>query len=99
MKYISSTAKQHRMFKSRKIEYDVKLMNLCKKGKLSAGIDLVNEMRHKNVPLSHYTLSALLRGCIDSGDYKKYRLIWNQFTKEYKIKSNHISYLQGISAA
>ena len=79
--------------------YDSKLMVLCKQGHLYDGLNLVNEMMHKNIELSHCTLSALLNGCISSKQYSKYEDIWNKCISEYHIKPNSISYLQAICAA
>ena len=83
-----------------KLSYDQKLMRLCKSGKsVNDGLNLVNQMRDKNIKLSHYTLSALLNACIYSKTYDKYQFIWYKCINEYNIKPNCVSYILAISAA
>ena len=85
-----------------KLKYDRQLMHLCKMGKLTDAMNLVNQViinGNKEKHLSHYTLSALLNACIHSKNYNEYRVIWDKCINEYKIEPNCISYLIAICAA
>ena len=75
-------------------------MKLCRSGRYLNGIRLVNNMVSHNIKLSHYTLSALLSGCIDDKQYRsQYQNVWTLFVDDWGIEPNHVSYLMAITAA
>ena len=75
-------------------------MELCKSGRVRDGMQLVKSMVDDNIELSHFTLSALLRGCIEDKRYlKQYQSVWTRLVNDWGIAPNHVSYVMAITAA
>ncbi len=81
------------------VNYNQRLMKVCKKGHLNKGFALLDEMMQNKIELSHYNFSALIHGAIKSNQPQRYKSIWNDFINKYEIKPNYITYSLAISAA
>ena len=82
-----------------KIGYDRHLMALCKAGQLDDALRFMERMVSLKVPLSHYTLTALLNGCCRSRQPHRYRDIWSLLTVDHRVKPNVASSLMAARAA
>ena len=82
-----------------KMEHDRGLRRLCSAGRLSDALLFMEGMVERKVPLSHYTLSALLNGSVRSKQPQRWLSIWNALTVDHAVAPNVASYLMAATAS
>ena len=103
---LSRSLKKPDVTPCKRVDYDRKLMALCKAGRVDAGAALVNRMIDANIELSHFTLSALLTGCIAQHRLHKSdeacalsAELWRRFVRDFFVRPNRVSFVLAMDAA
>ena len=83
-----------------RIEYEKKLWRLSKKGEIDKGFKILNEMKQKQIEITHYALSSMLHCYINNKEQiVQYQKVWNMLVIDGRVQADVSCYCLLIKAA